>query len=410
MNNVEYIDKHRSSVAREMGYPLSVILVTPWFPNRPDEQVGNFVYDSAAGLARLGMDVHILVCRPFVPSILMSHAPQWMRGIVDISAFGEFGSVSVIQYPHLPRGWLRPLTSALFQQRVVRALSELALRSRAQLIHAHTEGFATAALAAGERMRLPIVVTVHGENSDRRLVENPSVRRALGNADRVLVVGRPLLPFVYTLMDRSDHVRVVHNGVRVPVDLARVQILRESRPVRFISVSNLHEGKGIDITMRALAMVQKLGFTEWNYTIVGDGAQRPELTNLAKSLKLENKVNFVGSQPHERIYELLSDADVFVLPSYREAFGISYLEAMAAGLVTIGVRGQGPAAFIEHGKTGYLVDPNSPRSLAVCILDIVARPEVARQIGIAGAELVRSEFTWDAHARHLTEVYQELVE
>jgi glycosyltransferase involved in cell wall biosynthesis len=120
-------------------------------------------------------------------------------------------------------------------------------------------------------------------------------------------------------------------------------------------------------------------------------------------------VNFIGAQPHELIYDLLCGADIFVLPSYREAFGIAYLEAMAAGLVTIGVQGQGPEAFIEHGKTGYLVEPRNPRSLANCILNIAADRDTARRVSTTGSDLVRNEFTWDAHARHLHNVYREIV-
>jgi glycosyltransferase involved in cell wall biosynthesis len=70
---------------------------------------------------------------------------------------------------------------------------------------------------------------------------------------------------------------------------------------------------------------------------------------------LDSKVELAGARPHEEIPQYLAAADVFILPSYREAFGIAYLEAMAAGLLVVGVRDQGPSAFIEHGISGLLV-------------------------------------------------------
>jgi glycosyltransferase involved in cell wall biosynthesis len=356
--------------------------------------------------------VHVLVCRPFTPPFLDFLAPEWTKGRVETGAFEELASLAAIYYPGLPGGWLKRLTTPLASRQISLALKSLALKSGAELIHAHTEGLASIASGVARDLGLPSVVTVHGLNTDPQFLHEPTqramFRQVLRNMDRVILVGKPIWPFFSTLVGRDDHFRIVHNGVRFPTDLDRGPILRHSQSIRFITVSNLHEGKGVDVALRALALARDEGFELWDYTIVGDGAERGALVELSHSLGLAERVRFLGAHPYAKVFEFLSEADIFVLPSFREAFGISYLEAMAAGLVAIGVRGQGPEAFIEHGKSGFLVEPKSPRSLADCILGIVAQQEGARGIGAAGMKLVRNAFTWDAHATRLTEVYREL--
>jgi glycosyltransferase involved in cell wall biosynthesis len=179
-------------------------------------------------------------------------------------------------------------------------------------------------------------------------------------------------------------------------------------PYRLVSVSNLHEGKGIDITLEALAILDAQGKRDWTYTIVGDGAERRALAASADSLGLGDRVRFAGAQRHDAVFRTLMECDVFVLPSYREAFGIAYLEAMACGLPTIAVRGQGPGAFIEDGRTGFLVAPRSAEAVAACLAQIMSRPEAARAIG-ERARARAQEYTWDAHALRLLEVYSEAI-
>ena len=207
----------------------------------------------------------------------------------------------------------------------------------------------------------------------------------------------------------EDHFRIAHNGVVLPAEPRSRAILTEGRQIDFISVSNLHEGKGIDISLDALAIARDRGFKNWRYKIIGEGSERQALARLTKKLGLENRVEFLGGQPHRRIFDFLNEADVFILPSYREAFGIAYLEAMAAGLLTIGVQGQGPEAFIENNKTGLLVEPNDPHALADLILKIENERLKMREIAAAGAQRARASFTWAAHAGCLVGIYKELV-
>ena len=140
-------------------------------------------------------------------------------------------------------------------------------------------------------------------------------------------------------------------------------------------MSNLQEGKGIELTLLALARLQSEGVSDWTYRIIGDGPEKAALLKLTTDLGLVDKVTFVGPVRHAEIFDYLAREEIFVLPSYREAFGIAYLEAMAAGLLTVGVMGQGPSQFIRNGENGVLVPPRDPEALVAALRDILdARP------------------------------------
>jgi glycosyltransferase involved in cell wall biosynthesis len=337
-----------------------------------------------------------------------------MRGDVDTAAFTALASVTSIRYPGVPGSSWRQLTNVAQELRLRPVIERLVRSTGARIIHAHTEGLGPVIAPMAAPLNCRSVMTLHGLNTDPRFLHAPGqrrrFRRALNELDLVVLVGEPLRPFFRELAGRDDHFRVVHNGLEIDaIPARRTELLSGGAPVRFISVSHLHEGKGIDVTLRALAQARDAGFEDWTFTIVGDGDQERELVELVREMRLR-QVTFTGGQPRENVFALLSEADVFVLPSYREAFGIAYLEAMAAGLVTIGVRGQGPSAFIEHGINGFLVNPKDPDDLARLLLQIPGDAERMRAIGAAARRTVRSGFTWDAHAEKLLACCDEILQ
>jgi glycosyltransferase involved in cell wall biosynthesis len=389
----------------------SVVVVTPWFPNRPDDQNAAYIFDSAAAISRAGAEVSVLVCRPLIPKPLARLAPEWMRGEVETSSFaGSVGRVVIARYPSLPGGVLRPLTNAMQRGAVSRVLDRLVRQTRAGIIHAQTEGMAPIALAAGRKSNVPVVATIHGLNMDPHYLNSRRQRAllapALHDIDRLVLVGEPLRQVFSDYAGRRDHVRVVPNGVRLPQSSDTGPKFSDG-VVRIVSVSNLHEGKGIDVTLDALAELRRAGLNNWSYTIVGGGAELERLKAQVQAHSLAGKVTFLGPKPHREVFDILECSDVFVLPSYREAFGIAYLEAMACGLTVIGVKGQGPQSFMENGRTGYLVEPRSPHAVAECLKAIFADPEAARAVGDQ-ARLAARSFTWDAHADRLMSVFAEV--
>lgn len=392
---------------------LRVLVVTPWFPNDPADQTGNFVLHSVEALRAAGVALSVLVTRPWTPRIFASLHSDWNRPPLRQEMFDPALNLQVVHFPSIPRNYWSELSGPLFRIGTRGSILRLVRRTPPQLIHAHTEHVGYGVLPIARELGIPLVITLHGINTGRRLLDTESKRRrlrsALHDAARVVLVGEPLRAHFAGLAGHEDHFRIVPNGFAVPDSRAEIEPERSGEALRWISVSNLHEGKGIDLTLQALAKLRTAGRANWTYEIVGAGAERARLEAMTNALGLRDKVVFHGKLPHDQAMRLLAQADVFVLPSYREAFGVAYLEAMALGLLAIGVRGQGPESFMAHGRTGLLVWPNDVESLFLAMKSVLVNRSEARRIAAAGQQLVRAEFTWTRHAEKLIAVYREVL-
>lgn len=126
--------------------------------------------------------------------------------------------------------------------------------------------------------------------------------------------------------------------------------------------------KGVDLMLRALAILKKSGTTA-TAVIIGDGPERHNLEKLAKHLGISHQIRFVGFiADHVDVYALMKSSRVFVLPSQREGFGLVAIEAMAAGLpvVTLAHTDNAAKELVTEGLNGYLAEP-TPKSVADAI-------------------------------------------
>lgn len=383
---------------------MRVLCLTPWFPNAPGEREGNYIHDSVMALREHGIEVKVLLSRVWKP---------WQRNEPCYQAFPADLSLEMVRYPGIPRDYLRSLSNRMLFSCLYRKAMAYARKHRVQLIHAHTEALAEIASSVAGKLGISSVVTIHGINTSHRYLgtaaQKEHFRKALNACDRVVLVGEPLRQYFAAITGRDDHFRVVHNGFRLPDACGKREICTGIIK-RLISVSNLHEGKGLDLTIRALAMLQASGIRDWSYHIVGDGYMRAELEQLVQSLNLQKKITFIGAVEHAEVASHLKQADLFVLPSYREAFGIAYLEAMACGLLVIGVEGQGAAEFIRHRENGLLTKPKDIDDLAGHIRFAMVNPEETQRMAEAGCDTAMHDFNWTTHATALRSIYRELLQ
>ena len=131
--------------------------------------------------------------------------------------------------------------------------------------------------------------------------------------------------------------------------------------LRFLTVARLVPLKNVDVTLRALASLPSK--MDWSFTVVGDGPELPELQHLAQELGLGSRVKFLGELSRDACIAQMDDADVFIMVSAPETFGMAYLEAMARGMIVIGAKGWGIDGIAEAGKEAMFCAPRDELSL-----------------------------------------------
>lgn len=208
------------------------------------------------------------------------------------------------------------------------------------IVHAHQNSFATLA----PFLSVPMVLTVHEMNGgDSRHLEKFAAVYAISEAVRQDIASKH--PGAAPI--------VIHNGINF------AQVTRKTcyggNPFRIIQVGRLyHETKGQDILLKALHHLKsELPEKQVEVDFVGEGISHDYLCSLAEGLGIAGSCKFLGQQPRRLVYERLHTYDLLVQPSRSEGFGLTVVEAMAAGVPVLVSDNEGPMELIDHGNYGY---------------------------------------------------------
>ena len=175
-------------------------------------------------------------------------------------------------------------------------------------------------------------------------------------------------------------------------------------------VGRIQPLKGLDVAVQALAQLQAKNAQ----LIVVGGASGSEgneeiekVMQLARSLGVHNNIRFVEPQAHHMLSTYYRAADVVVVPSRSESFGLVALEAAACGIPVVASAVGGLLTIIDDGETGYLVPRRDPALFAEHIDELLAHPTMARAMGAKAAEKAR-HYTWSFAAARLRRVYTDV--
>ena len=394
---------------RRGGRLVKVLVVSHLYPS-PGVERHNFVHQQVLALKELGVESRVLSPTPWAPRALWRNERQRRRGRKPREAARD-GVIA--EYPRT----LQPPRRLFFDRlgdlayHTVRRLPS-ARSAGYDLVHAHQalpDGALAQRLAAD--LGVPVVITVHGADVYQHLrmggaVER-RVRQVLGSADAVManssVVARLLRDVV-----APEKLTVVLNGttgLATRVEPASDYLTGE--PL-VLTVGRLIERKGTADLIAAIGKLRRAG-RRVQLAIVGDGPLRHALKERAAAEGVTDHVHFVGRMEHARVLAMMARAQLFALPSWDEAFGLVYTEAMAQGTPVLAIQGGGPEDFIDHGVSGgWLVPARDPRGIAGVIAWVLDDPDGAAAIGAAGRATALG-LSWQHNARLTLDVYEHVL-
>ena len=146
-----------------------------------------------------------------------------------------------------------------------------------------------------------------------------------------------------------------------------VEKFKNVKKWRFVYVGRLVKYKRIDSIIKALASITNI---DWELDIIGEGAEKYYLTQLAMKLHQSNRIHFCGRISRDEVMNKMKNAHCFIMVSKNEIFGLVYLEAMAASCITIGSKGEGIDGILVNNENGFLCDPDNNEELRDTIVSI----------------------------------------
>jgi D-inositol-3-phosphate glycosyltransferase len=182
--------------------------------------------------------------------------------------------------------------------------------------------------------------------------------------------------------------------------------LKQHSPV-LLYVGRLDPFKGPDVLLQAAAMMEE----EAQVLIVGGklsgDKELDQLRELARGLKISQRVHFLGARPQQELPMIYSAADATVVPSYHESFGLAAVESLACGTPVVATRAGGLMTVVRHGETGYLVQ-RCPGFFAERLDSLLRNPEVLAQMR-AVTRLSVLQYSWKHVASQMLDVYEDVI-
>ncbi|MGO9754335.1 MAG: glycosyltransferase [Solirubrobacteraceae bacterium] len=353
-----------------------------------DGGVGRHVSDLAAGLCRLGYEV--TTCGP--------SPPEPINGVSD----------------HLELDMSRSVSPAA-DGAAIAALSKITRHHKPDIVHAHSsKAGAVARLSRLLAPLPPVLYTPHGyafagyfEHASERHVYRQAERALSLLAARVICVCEAEAARARSIGPHG-RVRVVHNGIdaaHVPLADASLATLGAAGPI-VLTLSQLRPGKGMETLIDAAPLVLA-SHPGTQIVICGKGPLEPSLRARAALLGVGQAIHFIGQT--DSALSVMRAADLFVLPSWAEAFPYVTLEAMSCAVPVLACAVGGISEAIDSGRDGLIVAPRDAVALAQGISQLLTDGHLRQSLGTAGRERVLREFTVERMVTGISEIYGEVL-
>jgi teichuronic acid biosynthesis glycosyltransferase TuaC len=381
--------------------------------------LGVWALRQALAVSRAGAEVRVIVLHRLVPPLsAFSSGPAAVgRALADLLRQPAHETrnglpVTYVRYLSPPRARFYPSWGAWAALPLAIALRTLRSSFPFEIVHAHN---AVPAADAVRRVRpsVPVVTSVHGGDVLYTARQSSAGARGVNRALRASAVVLANSHGIAQLarIHGAARVRVVHLGTEIPAPRAGAQELSpaagsEVAGPSLVTVGHLVPRKRHADVVRAIARLAER-HPALRYVIIGDGPQRAALRALASSLGVAGRVELRGQLDPEEALAQARRCTLFVMPSTEEAFGVAYIEAMAAGLPAIGARREpGPEEIAAAGPGLELVEAGDVEGLAALLDQLLSSPARLRALGERARVTVARNFTWERCAEQTLAAYE----
>jgi glycosyltransferase involved in cell wall biosynthesis len=350
--------------------------------------IENYILSLSTTLLSKGVETWLLCRNPLIENIFRERAIQTR--------------------PFVAKGYLDPVALC--------SLREFILTQRIDIMHTHLGVDSLIGAAAAKACGIPCVMSVHFIQP--AWVTKPLWKRRLWQCVQKLKNGMisHFLPITAQvgkcLQDREgvafEKMTVVWPGAcPAPASPESRKILRTQLGSRvddcvILTLSRLEPEKNTSVLVASAATLIKDGL-KVKFWIAGEGSQRESLERQIDCHNLRDHVLLLGYRPDKA--NLLGAADIFVLPTIGEGFGISAVEAMLASLPVVGFGNSGLAVIVDDGHTGLLAESGDQSALTDCIRKLAADPVLRVQLGNAGYKRALENFSDEIMAERVLQVY-----
>ncbi len=351
---------------------MKILVIPSWYP----PEGGNFFQDSCVGMHELGNEVFVLACeyRSLKKFSLLSFMNSFRITVQDENGIKVIRTISwkIPKVEHLNLikwSWkIEKLASWFFkryeQPDIIYVFSSLWAGWPASII--------------SKKHQIPMVVSEHRG----RFVDNnpyacilikkfhmPYIKASFIGASKIVTVCSRLQPTIERIagIDKKKFITIPNS-----VDTEFFKPGNKSdagNPFIFFSLGVLEHLKGMDILLNAFSIYLSENNPDAELWIGGDGSLRDNLLKLSEKLNISSKVKFLGILNRQQAVERMKQADVFVLATRIESFGVVFIEAMASGIPVIGTRSGGPEEIIIP-RTGIVTDIDNVDQIAAAMIDI----------------------------------------
>ena len=373
---------------------MTVMMLSWEFPPRIIGGISPHVYYLSKSLVKQGVNVHVVTCDfPDTPTY------EVVDGI-EVHRIDSYRNPS----PDFP-SWIY-LMNINMQKEAARLVRE---NGNIDIIHAHDWLVANAGIGLKHVFRKPLLVTMHSTEMGRRETLHNAAEKMIHETEgwlnfeawRVICCSYYMVYHVKSIFGLpNDKIDMIPNGVDIDTydsiednlsDFRAKFALPEEKIILY--VGRLVYEKGIHVLINAVPKV--LSKANAKFIIVGSGYMKEQLLTIVRGMGLEHKVLFQGFMDEKSLLRLQKCADVSVVPSLFEPFGIVALEAMAAKSPVVVSDTGGMSEIVEHDVTGVKVYPDNPDSLAWGINRILLDDGYQRRIKENAYRVVQDKYGWE---------------